>query len=81
MAVWGGPAISTATYFELLQALTDVHLVTIERSESDDGLRVDMFETTRQFRWEELEQSASAALVRDRAAGGRSTSWRERRWG
>ena len=69
MAVWGGPAMSAAPYFELLQALTDAHLVTIERSESDDGLRVDMFEMTRQFAREELEQSASVVLVRDRATG------------
>ena len=69
MAVWGDPALSTATYFERLQALADAHLVTIERPDADGGgPRIDMFETTRQFAREQLDESASAASVRARAA-------------
>jgi predicted ATPase/transcriptional regulator with XRE-family HTH domain len=68
MAVWGMAASSTAAYFDLLQVLTDSHLVALEADGSDAGARIGMFETTRQYARELLESSGRGALARERVA-------------
>ena len=70
MAVWGTPPTSTPTFFDLVQTLADAHLIGVESAGSALGMRIDMFETTRRFARQKLEESDRAGLV-----GERLTAW------
>lgn len=62
MAVWGLPPTSTPTFFDLVQILADAHLIGVEPAGSGPGIRIDMFETTRQFARQKLDESGRADL-------------------
>ena len=66
MAVWGLPASSTPTFFDLVQVLAEAHLITAEPSGSSAGIRIEMFETTRQFARQKLDESDGAELAHER---------------
>jgi predicted ATPase/DNA-binding XRE family transcriptional regulator len=66
MEVWGLASSSTPTFFDLVQDLAEAHLVSVEQAGHGTGLRVDMFETTRQFAREKLSETGAAELVYQR---------------
>jgi predicted ATPase/DNA-binding XRE family transcriptional regulator len=68
LAVWGVPPSSMPTFFDLVQVLADAHLVTVDRS-APTGVRIDLYETTRQFAREKLDASPLAAVVLERLQG------------
>ena len=66
MAVWGLPPTSTPTFFDLVQILAEAHLIGVEPAGSGPGIRIEMFETTRQFARHKLDESDGAELARER---------------
>ena len=66
MAVWGLPPTSTPTFFDLVQILAEAHLIGVEPAGSGPGIRIEMFETTRQFARHKLDESDGAELARQR---------------
>jgi len=65
MAVWGLPVDAAPTFYDLVQTLADAHLISVDRT-AVEGIRIDMFETTRQFARQKLEGSDGAELARRR---------------
>ena len=70
MTVWGLPAGATPAFFDLVQELSEAHLITVEQDGSGRGVRLEMFESTRQFARDQLDDSDAAEIVH-----GRLTEW------
>ena len=68
MAVWGLPPESTPAYFDLVQELAEAHLVGVESDGSGSGVRLELFESTRQVARDALDTSDAAAHVHARLA-------------
>ncbi len=66
MAVWGLPPSSMPTFFDLVQILAEAHLIGVEPSACGRGIRIEMFETTRQFARQKLDESDGAELIHRR---------------
>ena len=66
MAVWGLPPTSTPTFFDLVQILAEAHMIGVEPAGSGPGIRIEMFETTRQFARHKLDESDGAELAHRR---------------
>ncbi len=68
MAVWGLPPEATPAFFDLVQELSEAHLITVEQDGSGGGVRLEMFESTRQFARDQLEASDAGETVDARLA-------------
>jgi predicted ATPase/DNA-binding XRE family transcriptional regulator len=66
MAVWGLPPASMPAFFDLVQILAEAHMIGVERAGPGPGIRIEMFETTRQFARHKLDESDGGDFVHRR---------------
>jgi predicted ATPase/DNA-binding XRE family transcriptional regulator len=68
MSVWGLAPSATPAFYDLVEALSDAHMITVERVPSGIGgpVRIAMAEPTRQFALELLTESGGAQLANER---------------